>query len=833
MPPAVNEPAVNGPAVNGPAVNGPAVNGPAVNGPAVNGPADPAPPPAAAGTRKAARKAANRRSPDPVAPATAALGPVLVAAAGGAMLAAAEGRPWPAAVTPAVALLAHLLVDRGARLHLPVLPANLLGLGAAGLAVTELTAGGIEARLLFGAHLLVYLSWIVLLQRKTFKVCWSLIALAVLQVAVASVLASGGAVGAGLLGFLGLSLGALVNLNARWPADRQRRPAAGGAANVPPGLAVGGSRVEPGRATQAGGGRLAWTVLGVTGAALVIGASAFLVTPRTWLSRRPPMDPSRTEGIGLSYTGFTGEVRLGALGEILESRALAFEVSIERPGLDRSFASHGVSGTIGTEEPLFRGRALDNYNRGRWTDSLEGEVDYGVQRRWPGGSSVPNLIERYRLRPIGDRVLFRWGPAGALSFDRQRDGTALRREVDDLLVRPRAAQAGREVDYTVVSGIGGRRRDRPDDLPAEFRPRYLQRPGRLPAVAAAAAEALRGGRPGASDPGASDPGASDPGASDPEAADDRAVAARLTAYLRDSGRFVYSLDQSVTDPTVDAAEDFLANRRSGHCEYFATALALMLRDRGIPSRMVTGFKGGELNAASGRLHVEQRHAHAWVEAYVGGRWETFDATPAAARTASVAERGPRFRVFTDLARQLEAVWAEYVVRMSLERQRATFFTPFQQAWGDLTGWLARTAEGRRAGPNAGRVDLTAGAAAGGGLLGLAGLAWAVWRLPFARWWRRRRADRARAGTVAFYRRFAALAARRGLTRGPAETPAEFGPRAAAGLRDVLTGDLAGLPAALAETLYAVRFGGAPLSPERAAGLAASLDDLETRLKAAR
>ena len=796
---------------------------PAVNEPAVYEPADRPPPPAPAAARKAARKAANRRSPDPVAPATAALGPVLVAAAGGAMLAAAEGRPWPAALTPAVAILAHLLVDRGARLHLPVLPANLLGLGAAGLAVTELTAGGIEARLLFGAHLLVYLTWIVLLQRKTFKVCWSLIALAVLQVAVASVLASGGAVGFGLLGFLGLSLGTLVNMNARWPADRQRRPAAGGAAGGT-GAAVGGSRVGPGRATQGGGGRLAWTALGVTGAALVIGASAFLVTPRTWLSRRPPMDPTRTEGIGSAYTGFTGEVRLGALGEILESRALAFEVSMERPALRRSFASHGVSGTIGTEEPLFRGRTLDRYDRGRWTDSLEGAVDYAVQPRSPAGPFDRTLIERYRLRPIGDRVLFRWGPVDALSFERQRDGVALRREVDALFVRPRAAAAGREVEYTVVSGAAGRRRGRPDDLPAEFRPRYLQRPGELPAVAAAAAEAVRGGAP---DPhGTVRPG---PAA----AGDDGAVAARLTAFLRDSGRFAYSLDQSVQDPAVDAVEDFLANRRRGHCEYFATALALMLRDRGIPSRMITGFKGGELNAAGGRLRVEQRHAHAWVEAYVGGRWETFDATPAAARTASVAERGPRFRFFTDVARQLEAIWGEYVVQMSLERQKATFFTPFREAWAEVAGLLERTARGPRGGPAAGRADLTAGAVVGGGLLGLAGLAWAVWRLPVARWWRRRRADRARLGTVAFYRRFAALAARRGLTRGPAETPAEFAPRAAAGLRDVLTGDLAGLPAALAETLYAVRFGGAPLSPERAAGLAASLDDLEARLKAAR
>ena len=66
-------------------------------------------------------------------------------------------------------------------------------------------------------------------------------------------------------------------------------------------------------------------------------------------------------------------------------------------------------------------------------------------------------------------------------------------------------------------------------------------------------------------------------------------------YLRQSGDFSYTLKLEVTDPTLDPVEDFLVNRKSGHCEYFASALALLLRSVGIPARVVNGFKGGDWN----------------------------------------------------------------------------------------------------------------------------------------------------------------------------------------------------------------------------------------------
>ena len=75
-------------------------------------------------------------------------------------------------------------------------------------------------------------------------------------------------------------------------------------------------------------------------------------------------------------------------------------------------------------------------------------------------------------------------------------------------------------------------------------------------------------------------------------------------------------------------EDFLFVYKSGHCEFFASAMVLMLRSQGIPARFVTGFLGAELNPIEGYFVVRQQNAHAWVEAYTEGRgWQIYDPTP--------------------------------------------------------------------------------------------------------------------------------------------------------------------------------------------------------------
>ena len=98
----------------------------------------------------------------------------------------------------------------------------------------------------------------------------------------------------------------------------------------------------------------------------------------------------------------------------------------------------------------------------------------------------------------------------------------------------------------------------------------------------------------------------------------------------------YSLQMKAGGP--DPLADFLFNVKTGHCEYFSTAMAVMLRTRGIASRVVNGFLPGEYNEAAGAYTVRQSDAHSWVEVYFpeSRTWVTFDPTPAAGRTEPVS-----------------------------------------------------------------------------------------------------------------------------------------------------------------------------------------------------
>jgi hypothetical protein len=93
--------------------------------------------------------------------------------------------------------------------------------------------------------------------------------------------------------------------------------------------------------------------------------------------------------------------------------------------------------------------------------------------------------------------------------------------------------------------------------------------------------------------------------------------------------WTYELDLQPRGP--NAVEDFVANRRKGHCQTFASAMALLLREVGIPTRFVTGFLGGEIGAFGRYVLVRGQNVHAWVEVWCGEArgWVTFDPTPSA------------------------------------------------------------------------------------------------------------------------------------------------------------------------------------------------------------
>jgi len=140
---------------------------------------------------------------------------------------------------------------------------------------------------------------------------------------------------------------------------------------------------------------------------------------------------------------------------------------------------------------------------------------------------------------------------------------------------------------------------------------------------------------------------------------DKAVT--LESYLRSNYGYTLNLTGKLGD---DPLARFLFETREGHCEYFASAMAIMLRSIGIPSREVNGFLPGEYNGLGGDYIVRASDAHSWVEVYFPGTgWLTFDPTPAAPESAG----GFRARLgqYIDW---MELSWREWVINYDLNHQ---------------------------------------------------------------------------------------------------------------------------------------------------------------------
>lgn len=104
---------------------------------------------------------------------------------------------------------------------------------------------------------------------------------------------------------------------------------------------------------------------------------------------------------------------------------------------------------------------------------------------------------------------------------------------------------------------------------------------------------------------------------------DRASA--IWRYFTAQNGFVYDTKTAPANDS-DALADFILNGKRGFCEQFASAMAVMLRVAGIPSRVAIGFTPGV--QVNDYLSISTQDAHAWVEAYFGGKgWVTFDPTP--------------------------------------------------------------------------------------------------------------------------------------------------------------------------------------------------------------
>ena len=91
--------------------------------------------------------------------------------------------------------------------------------------------------------------------------------------------------------------------------------------------------------------------------------------------------------------------------------------------------------------------------------------------------------------------------------------------------------------------------------------------------------------------------------------------------------YTYSLDLKGKGTFETPLQNFLSHTKAGHCEFFATAAALILRQVNIPSRYTTGYIAHEYSYLGNHMVVRQKDAHAWVKVFINGQWENFDTTP--------------------------------------------------------------------------------------------------------------------------------------------------------------------------------------------------------------
>jgi transglutaminase-like putative cysteine protease len=532
-------------------------------------------------------------------------------------------------------------------------------------------------------------------------------------------------------------------------------------------------RVHDGSLVDRAPARLGMLALLATGGIVVLAGAFFATLPRIGLAALPLRVSE-----GTRVSGFSDRVELGAFGPILLDDTVVMRVHLEdEVDPDR------------LPTLRWRGVALDHFDGTTWSAwpfrrmrPLRNGVG-GVRLGYPRGSG-PVIRQEVFLDPIASDVLFAAPRALALGLRSdivtQDDGWAIT-----------VARAQARLAYTVQSeleagpgeGLGGVLSD------PETRLRYVQLPRLDPRVA----DLARGVTAGAAGP--------------------RDAALRLSGYL--SREYRYTLDVK-RQTALSPVEEFLFVRREGHCEYFAAALAVLLRSLDIPARVVNGFQRGEWNPYGHHFLVRLRDAHSWVEAHVEGRgWITLDPSPRAAAEVRAAP--------SRLAQMLDAVrlhWHRYVIQWSLGDQvRAAAELQRQTA---ALGAAARDA-GRRAGRLADLPPALGGllaAAVGAGLLGLAlrwrrggaGASAAAWRPP------------------AFYRQALALLARRGLVPSTAETAEEFAERAARGLAPAGPGEAVPARASLLAITRAyerARFGGR--TPD--AGAAAEIEQALGRLGA--
>lgn len=776
------------------------------------------------------------------------------------ILASAEESRWPTSITPFLAVFTHLFVDKWKKIRLSVVGANTLGLLAFGVMAWEFSGGDVLAKLLSGAHLLVYMTWVVLLLQKGIRQYWWLLALSLLQISVASVLTTSATFGMSLVGMLFL----LIWTTSVFTLYRTRRRMERSVDGVEDSLNRNAATSDDDRVTIRNGLQLdsyepwiGWRFRAIVGfsfvASMLIAAVTFAVFPRIWVNESPlaGIREAAQKAI-MNQSGFTENVALGEIGQIMQSdaRVMQFEITRMQDGgrvMPEEFADF-----MRMDEILFRGNALGYYKEGRWSSgSIQGKSvgDLESRRRF----SADRKLADFRVKITQDPPInsFAFAPTPILNATSKTDGHTLEQ---------------RWFSYSLIHRI---RNDRSSNQPAEFevwcqaapqsQVRHMAR--RRVKPTGPFSNVLELIRPAnqyvevendyantwcitrgieTSLPKLSKKAielCSDNG----QLVSPRDRINRIFHFLNTSGEFNYSLTLGTIDRSVDPVEDFLFNTKTGHCEYFASACALMLQAVDVPARIVNGYKGSSLNTVSKRHEVKQKQAHAWLEAYVDFEWETLDPTPATRN--EITNQTSQLAWLSDLRIAVNDNWNNVVEKMSLERQEAMVrpWLDTLKTWWDIVrqqgffGLIAMFYREVILQPTK-WISFKTGFATFFVLL-VIGLiaksqAMAKFRARFATafgWMNS--SNRRQRSVVRFYESFRALCERHGLSLPQNQTARENAAMATSYFSDYLTDPVDRLlPERIASAFNSVRFGARELSPEVVESIRSDVGKLSSLLK---
>ena len=391
--------------------------------------------------------------------------------------------------------------------------------------------------------------------------------------------------------------------------------------------------------------RLAALAASVTLGILILTGGLFFLLPR---SANDTL--SRLISHRIHVPGFSNEVTLGQIGEVKSDSSAVMHVRPE---------SRNFPGNL-----KWRGVALTNFDGKRWSNPPGGGRIVHLEDGWTLVTDQPQigdpLYYHVTLNAVDSDVLFVAGMPIHLrpesnGFGFQRDASIRMGEGDSLRLRSLPPENFR---YSVSSVLDNASPVvEHTALSPSARERYLALPPLDPRVRALAEEITAG------------------------VFTQFRRARAVEDYLRNS--YGYTLEFPEHAPE-DPIAYFLFERKKGHCEYFASAMTVMLRAIGIPARLVNGFQSGTFNPISNQYVIRASDAHSWVEAYLESRgWTTFDPTPpdpSAHREGLFA----KFALWVDAA---DTFWQDWVLRYDRGRQ---FFLAAQlesasRSW--RMGWI--------------------------------------------------------------------------------------------------------------------------------------------------